>query len=288
MKKILVIIFSIFLFTTSNANEVLNNFSTKISEFVSGMIPGEGLTEVNIEIKESEEPDFTILGVRDINKKKNSNFFTQFSFHNNDVGGDERYIGNLGFGYRFLTEDESIMLGVNSFLDQDLNESHRRGSIGLEARGSVVEFNLNQYYSLSSKKVVSGTDEDALGGIDYKLSSQVPYMPWFKIGWTGYKHDADKSNEDIEGDIYSLEMALTPSLQLDFSIDESNHSDGNSDSLDILFIYPPKVKKTTLADGFINDEIWHKESMEYKLSEKIERNNNIVIEVQGSVIITSK
>ncbi len=102
MRNILVFIFSIFLFTTSSANEILNNLSTKISEFSSSLIPGEGVTEVNIEIKESQEPDFTILGVRDINKTKNSNFFTQFSLHNNDVGGDERYIGNLGFGYRFF------------------------------------------------------------------------------------------------------------------------------------------------------------------------------------------
>ena len=288
MKKILIFIFSLFIFTTSSANEILNNLSTKISEFASGLIPGEGLTEVDIEIKESQEPDFTILGVRDINKNKNSNFFTQFSLHNNDVGGDERYIGNLGFGYRFLTDDESIMIGANTFYDRDFGNNHARGSIGLEAKGSVLEFNLNQYYSLSNMKTISGTDEQSLGGIDYKLSTQIPYMPWAKIGWTGYQHEADKATVDTEGDIYSLEMALSPSLQLDISRDDSNHSDGTADSIKLLFVYPPKVKKTTLADGFINDEIWHKESMEYKLSEKIERNNNIVIEVQGSVIITSK
>ena len=288
MKKFLIFIFSIFIFTTSSANEILNNLSTKISEFASGLIPGEGLTEVDIEIKESQEPDFTILGVRDINKNKNSNFFTQFSLHNNDVGGDERYIGNLGFGYRFLTNDESIMIGANTFYDRDFSNNHARGSLGLEAKGSVLEFNLNQYYSLSNMKTISGTDEQSLGGIDYKLSTQIPYMPWAKIGWTGYQHEADKATVDTEGDIYSLEMALSPSLQLDFSRDDSNHSDGIADSIKIIFVYPPKVKKTTLVDGFIKDEIWQKESMENKLSEKIERNNNIVIEVQGSVIITSK
>lgn len=288
MRKILVFIFSIFLFTTSSANEILNNLSTKISEFSSSLIPGEGVTEVNIEIKESQEPDFTILGVRDINKSKNSNFFTQFSLHNNDVGGDERYIGNLGFGYRFLTDDNSIMFGVNSFYDKDLENDHARGSIGFEARGSVLDFNLNQYYSLSNMETISGTDEQSLGGIDYSLSSQIPYVPWAKIGWTGYQHEADKATVDTEGEIYSLEMMLTPSLRLDISKDESNHSDGDSDSAKISFIYPPKEKKITLADGLTSDEIWHKESMKDKLSKKVKRNNNLVIEIQGSVIITSK
>jgi len=288
MKKILIFIFSVFIFTTSSANEILNNLSTKVSEFAAGLIPGEGLTEVDIEIKESQEPDFTILGVRDINKSKNSNFFTQFSLHNNDVGGDERYIGNLGFGYRFLTDDESIMLGVNSFYDQDFSENHKRASIGLEARGAVLEFNLNQYYSLSSKRTTAIGDEDSLGGIDYNLSSQIPHMPWARIGWTGYKHEADKATTDTEGDIYSLEMALNPSLQVDIARDESNHSDGNADSLKLLFVYPPKEKAKTLVDGLTSDEIWHKESMEDKLSEKVKRNNNLVVEIQGSVIITSK
>ena len=288
MKRIIIFIFSVFIFTTSNANEILNNLSTKVSEFTAGLIPGEGLTEVDIEFKESQEPDFTILGVRDINKTKNSNFFTQFSLHNNDVQGDERYIGNLGFGYRVLTDDNSMMLGINSFYDRDISNDHARGSIGLEARGSVLEFNLNQYYSLSRMEKISGEEEQSLGGIDYSLSSQIPYMPWAKIGWIGYKHEADKASVNTEGDIYSLEMALTPSLQLDIATDESNHSSGDSDSLSIMFIYPPRDQKATLADGLTSNEIWNKESMEDKLSEKVKRNNNIVIEVQGSVIITSK
>ncbi|MBO6490479.1 MAG: inverse autotransporter beta domain-containing protein [Pelagibacteraceae bacterium] len=283
----IVLIYFLTLFA-SNSGEILQNVSGKISEFASSVIPGEGLTEVNIEIKEGQEPDFTILGVRDIYNNENSNFFTQFSLHNNDVGGEERYIGNLGFGYRFLTNDESIMVGVNSFYDKDLKEGHARGSIGLEARASVVEFNVNQYYSLTNMKTISGTDEQSIGSIDYKLSSQIPYMPWGEFSWTGYKHEADKATVDTEGDIFSLEMALTPSLQLDLSRDKSNHADGDVSAINLFFIYPPRDNKSTLADGFINDEIWRKESMKNKLSDKVERNNNLVIEIQGSVIITSK
>ena len=288
MKKFIATLMFVSIAFVSNADEILQNISGKISETVAGLIPGEGVTEVNIELKESQEPDFTILGVRDISKNENSNFFTQFSLHNNDVAGDERYIGNLGFGYRFLSDDESMMIGVNSFYDRDLTEKHARGSVGFEARGSVLEFNLNQYYSMSNKQTVSGTDEQSLGGIDYKLSSQIPYMPWAKIGWTGYQHEADKATVDTEGDIYSLELALTPSLELDVSIDESNHSDGDADAVNLSFVYPPKDKKATLLDGFTSDEIWYKESMKNKLSEKVKRNNNLVVEIQGSVIITSK
>ena len=113
-------------------------------------------------------------------------------------------------------------------------------------------------------------------------------MPWTEFSWTGYKHNADKASQSVEGDIYTLGMALTPSLQLDLARDESNHEDGNADSININFIYPPRDNKPTLAKGFTTDEIWHKESMKDKLSEKVKRNNNLVVEIQGAVIITSK
>ena len=38
------------------------------------------------------------------------------------AGGDERIIGNLGFGARKLTQDNTILYGINSFYDIDLEE----------------------------------------------------------------------------------------------------------------------------------------------------------------------
>ena len=62
MRKILVFIFSIFLFTTSSANEILNNLSTKISEFSSGLIPGEGVTESKYRNKRKSRTRFYDFG----------------------------------------------------------------------------------------------------------------------------------------------------------------------------------------------------------------------------------
>ena len=274
----------------SVADELLQNISGKISEYAAGLIPGEGITEVNIELKEKKEPSFSVLGVRDVSKTENSNLFTQFSILHSDVGGDERYTGNLGLGYRFLTNDESIMLGVNSFYDADLTRGHERGSIGLEARGAVLEFNLNQYYALTNKEEVRGVDEQVLGGIDYSLFTQIPYMPWVQIGWTGYEDENDKASIHTEGDIYSVGMALNPTLQLDLKSDQNNNTSGDGDvnSANLTFIYPPRENKPTLVDGFVSSEMWYKESMKEKLSEKVKRQNNLTVEIQGAVIFTKK
>lgn len=288
MKKILIIL--VFFLTTqiSSANELLSNLSGKVSEYAAAFIPGEGVTEVSIELKESEEPDFSILAVRDISKTNDTNFFTQFSVQNNDVGGEERYIGNVGLGYRVLSNDESMLFGVNSFFDRDLVKGNARGSIGFEVKAYVLDVNINQYLSLSNMKD-HGQEEQSLGGGDYTITSQIPYTPWATFSLTGYRHDSDKAARDTKGEVYTLGMALTPTLNLDVSRDESNHASGDVDSLNLYFIYPPQEHKPTLLDGMQSEDIWYKkESMKHKLSQKVKRNNNIVVEVQGSVIITSK
>ena len=268
--------------------QLLNNVSEKISESIGLIVPGEGITEFNLEFNEHEEPSFSLLAVRDLDKQDNSNLFTQFSLHNDDVSGDERYIANLGFGKRFLSSDKSMMFGVNSFLDFDLREEHARGSIGFEANASILELNYNQYLALTGKKTISGTDEQALGGSEYNLSSQIPYMPWAKINWQGYKHYADMAGASTKGDIYSMELALNPHLQLDISRDISNHEDGNKYAALLTFVYPPRENKPTFVDGLTSNDMFVKENMEDKLSGKVRRNNNIAVEIQGAVIVTSQ
>jgi hypothetical protein len=168
------------------------------------LVPGEGVTEVSIDIEKNSEPKFNILAVRDIDKTESTNFFTQVSFRNIDVSDSERYIGNVGLGYRFLTEDESMMIGFNSFYDHDLHYGHKRASIGFEARASTLDFNFNQYHALSGMQKVlqrhqtTATEEQSLGGVDYRLASQLPYMPWAEISWKGYQIESDKATDNVK------------------------------------------------------------------------------------------
>jgi len=269
--------------------QALSKASEKISSTIGNLIPGEGVTEVSVEIREEDNPDFEILGVRDILSKENSNLFTQFSIHNNEVNGDNRYIGNLGLGYRFLNSDKSMMFGINSFYDRDIQEKHSRVSLGFEAKASILDFTLNKYQKTTNMKVVNGDEEQALSGLEYNLSSQVPYMPWTVFNYQGYKWENEKAAQDTKGSVYSLEMAINPSLQFDLSRDVSS-VDGvdDVDSAKISFVYPPRENKPTLQDGLVSEVAFVKENMEDKLKEKVRRNNKIIIEVQGSVIVTSQ
>ena len=58
-------------------------------------------------------------------------------------------------------------------------------------------------------------------------------------------------------------------------------------SLSINYIYPPKEKSMVMSDGLSND-MFEKSNMEQKLKEKVRRRNKMVMEIQGSVILTRK
>ena len=296
MKKIILSIIATLFFTAANADvksQTLNRISEKISSTIANLIPGKGLTESSVELRDNNEGNgnyqFSILGVRDIVSEEYSNLFTQFSLHTQEVNSDKRIIGNLGLGYRFLNEDQSMMFGANAFYDQDIFEAHKRVGVGLEAKASILDFSFNKYAKATNQKIISGTKEQVLSGHEYNISSQVPYMPWTTFNLQGYRMENEKANNDQKGFIYSLEMALTPSLGFSYNKDNSS-IDGVKDqnNYEFVFNYPPRDNKSSLLEGFTSNIAFEKKNMSASLKNKVRRNNNLAVEIQGAVIITSK
>jgi hypothetical protein len=283
MKKILVFILSLCIFTTTSAKD--------LSEFFSNIVPGEGVTEAEVGLSDADdgEPSINLLMLRNIDKTDSSNLFTQFSLQSQDVGQkDLRYIGNLGFGYRILNEDSSLMLGTNVFYDRDLENKHERGSVGFEARGGNLEASVNFYEGISSQDTVDKRKEQSLGGYDLNISSQIPYMPWARFNYTSYEWDADLATVNTKGKKYSSEFNLTSSLIFEFEYDESGNTGGDDiSSSKILFVYPPRDNNPTISTG-ISSEAFTYANVSDKLSSKVKRKNKLVIETQGAVVFTKK
>jgi len=282
MKKILLLILTLFISTAINAKD--------LSEFFSSIVPGEGITEAKINLTDADdrEPTFNILMLRNIDKTEQTNFFTQFSLQTQDVGqNDQRYIGNIGFGYRFLNEDNSLMLGSNIFYDRDLENKHARGSIGFEARGGNLEASLNFYEGISNQDIINTRKEQSLGGYDFNISSQIPYMPWARINYTSYEWDADIASTNTKGTKYGSEVNVSPSLLLGYEYDESGNSGDDVSSINLTFVYPPRDNKPTIVDGLSSQAFTYADVSE-KLNDKVKRNNKLVIETQGAVIITKQ
>ena len=297
MKKILITgIIAISLSVNAHADikdVTLNKISEKVSSTVSNLIPGEGLTEADVRLRDDNNGngnyEFKILGVRDILPSDNSNLFTQFSLHTQEINSDKRIIGNLGLGYRFLNSDQSMMFGANTFYDQDLEENHKRVGLGFEAKAAMLDFNYNLYQKATNQLVISGTNEQVLSGQEYNITSQIPYMPWSTFNFQGYRMENEKTTQDVKGNIYSLEMALNPSLQFDILKDVSS-VDGQEDEWEYMltFTHPPRENKSTLADGLTSNEAFVKKDMQASLKDKVRRNNNLAVEIQGAITFTAK
>ena len=262
-----------------------------VSEFFSNLIPGEGLTEASVEINDGDEDqlNFSLLALRNIEKTNSSNFFTQFSLMNTEVNNKNRLITNIGLGNRILTQDKSMMLGANIFYDRDAFENHNRVSLGLEGKAHMLDLNLNFYEALSNTVTVDDNDEKVLNGHEIGIASQIPYMPWTKFHYTAYLWEADKAIIDTKGNIFSIEMFLSPSITIEGSYDKSGNTGVDDEfSMKVAYVYPPRENRTTLADGLTATNAFEKRDMSEELSKKVKRNNKIVVETQGTIIVTSK
>ena len=275
MKKILLVSFLV-LFTSNLSADVSNN----ISQYISNLIPGEGDTEVSIDLRENNKPDYSILTVREIEKTENGNFFSQLSLFNTEKDNDERIVANIGLGKRSLSQDNTLMTGFNVFLDYD-DAGNLRSSFGLEARSAVLEFMYNYYFGLDD-----ASDEKVLDGYELGLASQIPYLHWADVFINTYEWEG-VSRDDVKGTKIGSELLLSPTLNLEIAYDDKDKK-GLEDEwyAKIMFVHPPR-NKNSLQDGFISENTWRSQKdMSGQLLTKVKRNNKIFVEFNGKSTIS--
>ena len=271
MKKLLAVIISFF-FLTSASN------ADAISEYISNLIPGDGDTEVSIDLRENYSPDFSILMVRELSSDTNENTFTQLSLFNTEKNSDDRIVANLGLGKRFLSEDKFSMTGINAFVDYD-DEGNLRSSIGFEMRNAVLNFAFNNYFGLDD-----ADGERVLDGYDMRLASQIPYIHWADLFVNSYSWEGEQRN-DVDGLMVGSELSLSPNLNFEIAYDDKDRG-GLDDEyyVKLMFVHPPR-NGPTLSDG-VSDDMWRKQTdMSNLMLTKVKRNNKIFVEFSGSASI---
>ena len=269
------ILFSIILtlFVSSSAN------SNAFSEYVTNLIPGEGDTEVSIDLRENHSPDYSILLVRELDKTEDGNYFTQLSLYNTEKNSDERIVANIGLGKRFLNDEKTSFTGLNVFFDYD-DKGNARSSIGLEMRNAVLDFAFNNYFGLDD-----ADGEKVLDGYDLRFASQIPFIHWADIFVNSYSWDG-VNRDDVEGMAYGLDLSLTSNIQLEYAYDNKDKK-GLEDEYyaKLIFVHPPK-EGPILGDGF-SSEMWRtKKDMSRELLTKVKRNNKIFVEFSGNSTIS--
>ena len=272
MKKYFLIILSyISIITASNADAV--------TDYISNLIPGDGDTELSIDLRENHSADFSILLVRELDSNQSNNTFTQLSLFNTEKNSDDRFVANLGLGKRFLSEDKFSMTGINAFVDYD-DEGNLRSSIGFEMRNAVLNFAFNNYFGLDD-----ADGERVLDGYDMRLASQIPYIHWADLFVNSYSWEGEKRN-DVDGLMIGSELSLSPNLNFEIAYDDKDRA-GLDDEyyVKLMFVHPPR-NGPTLSDG-ISDDMWRKQTdMSDQMLTKVKRNNKIFVEFNGKATIS--
>ena len=285
----LIFITSLSLFTTfaygDTTNDIINRLTDKISSIVENTLGGD--TEFSIEFPEDDDVELEILKFKELDSSNTQNSFSQLSLHTQEVNDDTRLILNLGYGQRYISSDKSMITGINAFFDYDI-EGHARTSLGFEAKAPILELGANYFLGLSGTEEINGVNEKVLDGYEINLSSQLPYMPWTRLNVQNYDFEKEKASENTGGNLISLEMNLSPSIQFEASknfIDTNGVDD--EETFKIVYYNPPR-NKSSLKDGFLSSTAFEKGDVEAKMKDKVRRRNAMTIEVQGAVVLTKQ
>ena len=268
-----------FLIILSYLSIITSSYADAVTDYISNLIPGDGDTELSIDLRENHSADFSILLVRELDSNQSNNTFTQLSLFNTEKNSDDRFVANLGLGKRFLSEDKFSMTGINAFVDYD-DEGNLRSSIGFEMRNAVLNFAFNNYFGLDD-----ADGERVLDGYDMRLASQIPYIHWADIFINSYSWDGVKRN-DVDGLMIGSELSLSPNLNFEIAYDDKDRA-GLDDEyyVKLMFVHPPR-NGPTLSDG-ISDDMWRKQTdMSDQMLTKVKRNNKIFVEFNGNATIS--
>ena len=270
MNRYIIIIFYIFIFTSSNADTV--NIKDKFFNSIESLLDDNfENTDFSIKSKEGNKPEIGIRTFKPLIDNDDGLTFFQGSFFTHD--GDRETL-NLGFGKRMLSDDESFLFGLNAFYDHELDYDHQRGSIGAEIKSSILELNSNHYFAISNE--VTGKNsikEEVADGYDLEIGAHIPYMPTAKIYTKLFEYEIP-GGSDFEGIEYSSKIGI-PNSGMNVEIGFKEYGN-NSYEDQWFFNLTFNLNKINQSTSFVSDEAFERVSMKDRKYEKVRRENLIV------------
>lgn len=191
---------------------------------------------------------------------------------------------NVGVGQRYLNEDETVMTGVNAFLDYNVDYGHQRASVGAEFKTSAFEVTANSYSALTKwEKGKNNNQERALDGYEVEVGGQLPYMPGTMLYAKSWKWDVPASSSDIKGKTYSLAFnhMIGDGLALELGRKDYDGLQKDEDFVTVKYRIMTDGSTSGESGGSIfSDMMFEKSSMRKRLLEEVRRENNIIVQTK--------
>ena len=262
-----ILIFQLLFISASFAkvNEVVDRFYSSLESFLEENFEN---TDFSIKKIETIKPEIGIQTFKIFSEDNSDLSFFQGSLFLHD---SDRETFNIGLGQRYLSNDESILFGLNAFYDYEFDYEHQRFSIGAEIKSSILDLNYNQYFAQSSsKKGKNGKDEEAIDGFDVELGAHLPYVPSTKVYLKAFDFEVSGGN-DFQGLEFSTQIKV-PNSGLSFEIGHTDYDHHNDQSF-INLRYSNSIKNP--GTSLFSSEAFERISMKDRMYEKVRRENII-------------
>ena len=262
-----ILIFQLLFISASFAkvDEVVDRFYSSLESFLEENFEN---TDFSIKKIESIKPEIGIQTFKIFSEDNSDLSFFQGSLFLHD---SDRETFNIGLGQRYLSNDESILFGLNAFYDYEFDYEHQRFSIGAEIKSSILDLNYNQYFAQSSsKKGKNGKDEEAIDGYDVEIGAHLPYIPSMKAYLKAFDFEVPGGN-DFQGLEFST-LFKVPNSGLSFEIGHTDYDNHNDQSF-INLRYSNSIKNP--GTSLFSSEAFERISMKDRIYEKVRRENII-------------
>jgi len=262
-----ILIFQLLFISASFAkvDEALDRFYSSLESFLEENFEN---TDFSIKKIETIKPEIGIQTFKIFSEDSLDLSFFQGSLFLHD---SDRETFNIGLGQRYLSDDESILFGLNAFYDYEFDYEHQRFSIGAEIKSSILDLNYNQYFAeSSSKKGKNGKDEEAIDGYDVEIGAHLPYIPSMKAYMKIFDFEVSGGN-DFQGLEFST-LFKVPNSGLSFEIGHTDYDNHNDQSF-INLRYSNSIKNP--GTSLFSSEAFERISMKDRIYEKVRRENII-------------
>ena len=223
-------------------------------------------------------PEYAIRGLKAFDQVNPNHFgFTEFGL----TSDKQDATVNVGVGVRKLSDDQTVMGGVNAFYDQEAGSGHKRGSIGIELVSAPIRFNANRYYALSDGKALSALQtEKPLSGHDIDMEVALPYFPGLFAGYNLSTWNGEDGGADLDRKSYRLKGNLSKNLSLEVGkrTYSSRLDDQNTAKISYNYMFGADSDTPTIIDMDTQPYRYKKigPNERYKL---VQRENKIVTQV---------
>ena len=230
-------------------------------------------TDLFYDFQQKNTPVFGFETIQPLYECCGNNFFGQGRGGYTDGG----VAFNLGLGYRYLTANKKLMLGINTFYDEIFRYPHKRVGLGGEVFTPYITLRANFYDAYTGQRYTgNNTYERASSGFDAGIETPVPYISWMRFTLKGYYWKGNRA-PNVTGGLVNLRVypARQVELAVGYANDNSQHSQAFI-NLNYYFGSPDFIQYS--ASTCHPSPLFAAQDLEKIHLEKVLRTNEIVVE----------